>query len=286
MRITTLVVPAADREVAADRLWTVGARAVEERDGGDGSVELRTSLGGDIGETRRRIGSFPETWTLGIDDVDPTPAETWREFATPMPINDRLVIVPAWHGSAGGDDPAASGGHDLLTVSIEPGGSFGLGDHPTTRLSADAVDRLVRPGDRVLDVGCGSGVLGIIAARRGASGVVATDIASEAVVATEDNARRNGVAGRISATTDALTTIEGVYDLVVANILAPTLIDLAFDLQRLTSPSGRLVISGVIDGRYGHVIDALRPMKVVERRLLEGWVAIELRHSGAVGSAG
>lgn len=270
MRVVSLRVPAEASELAADRLWSAGARAVEELDGGPGHVELRTSLGSDDDVTRRRLGDLPEGWALAFTEVDERPAETWRDFVNPVQVNDRLVIRPAWCPST-----ASTG---VLDVPIEPGGSFGFGDHPTTRLSAAVVDRLTGVGDHVADVGCGSGVLAVIAARRGAERVVAIDIAEPAREATSDNARRNGVEERIEASTASVGEIEGVFDLVVANILAPTLVELAQDLRRITAPRGRLVVSGVLTGAHGHVVDALAPMHVVDTVNLDGWAAITLRH--------
>jgi ribosomal protein L11 methyltransferase len=165
-------------------------------------------------------------------------------------------------------------------VAIEPGGAFGLGNHPTTRLSAAAVERLTGEGSgvtSVLDVGCGSGVLAIIAAARGATRVIAIDIAEAAREATVANAAANGVGHLVEASTDALAQIDGACDLVLANILAPTLIALAPELQRVLAPDGALVISGVLDGGYDHVIVALAPLRVVRVDVLEGWAALELR---------
>lgn len=130
----------------------------------------------------------------------------------------------------------------------------------------------------MLDVGCGSGVLAIIAARRGAAPVIAIDIAEPAREATEDNARRNVVADVVFASTASLRDVEGEHDLVVANILAPTLVALAPDLRRVTARRGRLVISGVLAGSYDHVIAALAPMCVVATRDLDGWSAVTLAH--------
>jgi ribosomal protein L11 methyltransferase len=275
MRIVVLTVPGQAAELAADRLWAAGARAVEERDVADGRVELRTSLGRDDVVVGRRLGELPGDWECAFVDVDPAPAETWREFARPIVVNDGLIIRPAWHREGGRPG--------VLEVAIEPGGSFGLGDHPTTRATVAVVDHLVRPGQRILDVGCGSGVLAIVAARRGAGRVVAIDIAEPAQEATEDNARRNGVSDLVEVSTTPLRDIEGPFDLVLANILAPTLVALAGDLRRVTAERGRLVISGVLTGGYDHVTAALAPMTVVETLDLDGWSAVTFAHPTARG---
>jgi len=129
-----------------------------------------------------------------VDVVEET-ADTWRGFARPIWIDDSLVVVPAWQ------DPAV--GDDVVAISIEPGGAFGLGDHPTTLLSLRATRTLLTVGSDVLDVGCGTGVIAVMAAVLGAGSVRAVDVASAAVEATRDNAVRNGVAELVEVDTNA-----------------------------------------------------------------------------------
>lgn len=270
MRATVLTVPSGDAELAADRLWSAGAQAVEEIDVDETAIQLRTSLGNDDAVTTTRLGVLPPSWALSFVDVDERPAETWRKFARPIVVSSRLVISPAWL-----DQPQLDG---ALTIPIEPAGAFGLGDHPTTRLSAAMVDRIVAPGDRVLDVGCGTGVLAVLAALRGAAHVTAIDIAEVAREATEANASGNGVGDRIAASTTPVEEIITEFDLVVANILAPALVAMAPALRRVTSKRGRLLISGVLTGGYDHVVTALAPMQVVASDDLDGWSAVVLAH--------
>jgi ribosomal protein L11 methyltransferase len=153
-----------------------------------------------------------------------------------------------------------------------------LGDHPTTRLSAAVTHEVVRPGDRVLDVGCGSGVLSIVAALRGADRVVAIDVGEAAREATVDNAIRNDVRDRIDASTIPVTDVTGDFDVVIANILAPVLVSMATSLRRLTADRGVLVMSGVLTGGHDHVIEAMRPMRPIAERHLDGWSAVTLAH--------
>lgn len=273
-RVTELRVPPAEAELAGDRLWSAGAQAVEETDDPGGATVLRTVLASDDEVSRERLGRLPPGWELTFCDEPDAPADTWREFAVPIEVSATLTIRPAW--LAAEQRPAP----DLLEVAIEPGGAFGLGNHPTTRLSAAAVERLTGEGSgvtSVLDVGCGSGVLAIIAAARGATRVIAIDIAEAAREATVANAAANGVGHLVEASTGALAQIDGAFDLVLANILAPTLIALAPELRRAVAGDGALVISGVLDGGYDHVIAALAPLRVVRVDVLEGWAALELR---------
>jgi ribosomal protein L11 methyltransferase len=198
-----------------------------------------------------------------------------------MWVNDRLVVVPAWHADAvshDADDPMPP----PLQVRIEPGGAFGLGDHPTTLLSLRALVRLVEGDeacDDVIDVGCGTGVLAVTAAMLLDRPVRAIDVAEAAVEAAVDNARRNGVDALVHADADDLADVDADYDIVLANILAPTLVALAADLRRVTRRAGRLVLSGILADAHDHVLEALAPMQVVRTDVLDGWACVELRHA-------
>src|SRR5699024_1500744 len=153
-------VPASEVELASDALWALGVVAVEERDAGgpldDHLVELWTSLGDDPAAVTRAAEGVPMRWRWRIVDVDESVAESWRQHAVPTWVESDLVVCPAWLPF---DDRA-----DTTVIRIEPGATFGLGDHPTTVLSLRALRREVARGSSVLDVGCGSGVLAIAAA--------------------------------------------------------------------------------------------------------------------------
>lgn len=271
VHVTVLTVPPADAELAADRMMSAGAFAVEERDVGD-VVELRGQLGDALPVAVDRLGVLPAGWTVRIDAVDATPSEAWREHAQPVRVDETLALRPAWLPPI--DEPG------VLDVAIEPGGAFGLGDHPTTRLSASAVRRLTRAGDRVLDVGCGTGVLAIVALLSGARSALGIDIADAAIPVARANADRNGVGERFEVSSTPLGEVSGAFDLVVANILAPALVALADDLRRVLAPSGRLLVSGILAERHDHVLAALAPLVVVGVDVLDGWAVVELRHDG------
>jgi ribosomal protein L11 methyltransferase len=278
MLALVLTVPASEAELASDALWALGVAAVEERaaESGDAPtvedrfVELWTSLGSDVDAITRAAEGFPARWRWRTVELDPAIAESWRAHAVPSWVDQGLVIVPAWLD--------ASIAPTVSRVDIDPGAAFGLGDHPTTILTLRLLRRIWWPGATVLDVGCGSGVLSIVAAQLGAPYVEAIDISPAAVEATDDNARRNGVAGIVSVSMRPLASLEEPFDVVLGNLLAPVLLELAPELRRVVSPSGALIVSGVLDGKYDHVVDALTPMKVVDTVSREGWAALLLRH--------
>jgi ribosomal protein L11 methyltransferase len=272
-----LTVPANEAELASDALWALGVAAVEERDAEpddaateDHFVELWTSLGSDVEAIARAAEGFPARWRWRTVEVDASVTESWRAHAVPSWVDRTCVIVPAWLDVATAPT--------VLRVDIDPGATFGLGDHPTTILTLRLLRQVWWPGATVLDVGCGSGVLSVVAARLGAPYVEAIDVSAAAVEATEDNARRNGVDRVVTVSARPLASVDETFDVVLANLLAPVLVELATDLRRVVSPSGELIVSGVLADTHDHVVDALAPMQVVERITREGWAALLLRH--------
>jgi ribosomal protein L11 methyltransferase len=270
-----VTVPAGEVELASDALWALGVAAVEERDPTgtpteDHFVELWTSLGDDHDAVAQAAEAFPARWRWHTVELDESVSESWRAHAVPTWVERDVVVVPSWLEPAIGDD--------VLRIDIDPGAAFGLGDHPTTVLSMRLLRHTWWTDATVLDVGCGSGVLGILAAKLGAPYVQAIDISAAAVDATRRNAERNGVAAVIDVSGAALADVTEAFPIVVANILAPTLVELAPDLRRLVAPGGALIISGVLTAAHGHVLEALAPMRAVETITRDGWAAVLLRH--------
>ena len=265
MQALVVSVDGAEVEVASDVLWSLGVVAIEERVVDD-HVELWTSVGDDLTAVTIAVGEPLARWSWRLVEVDETVAETWRTHAKPVWIDSDLVICPAW--------VPFDARSDVTVVRIEPGPTFGLGDHPTTRLSLRAVRSAVHEGATVLDVGCGSGVLAVASCLLGAAHATAIDISPASVPTTMRNAAANGVVDRVEVSTKPLAQLDGRYDVVVANILAPVLIELAEDLRRLLAPSGLLIVSGVLADRHEHVEAALRPLHRTGRETLDGWAAI------------
>ena len=277
MLALVITVPAGEAELASDALWALGVAAIEERAVGSGAaetedhfVELWTSLGTDVEAITNAAEAFPNRWRWHTVEIDPAVADTWRAHAVPSWVDAGLVIVPAWKDL---DTPA-----DVMRVDIDPGAAFGLGDHATTILTLRLLRQTWWHGATVLDVGCGSGVLSVVAARMGAPYVEAIDISAAAVEATLANAERNGVAAEISAGRRPIDEVEGPFDVVLANLLAPVVVDMAAELRRVTAPSGALIVSGILAASHDHVLEALAPRHVVETVTREGWAALLARH--------
>ena len=160
---------------------------------------------------------------------------------------------------------------------LEPARSFGSGSHPTTRLCVDALEHLVRPGADVLDLGCGSGVLSVVAALLGADSVTALDVDPAAVEATLDNAHRNGVADRVRASTTPLDEVVGRFDVVVANIGVRVLTEQAGPIAGVVAPGGHLILSGLLAHQVAETVACYESFAVLDQLAEDGWCAVSLR---------
>jgi ribosomal protein L11 methyltransferase len=259
-------------DLVSGLLWGAGVAAVGEEPQPDGRVVLRVDV--PVGGVAALGTALGDRWAVTLVEVDDG-ADGWREHARVVRAG-RVVVHPPWIPRG----PVAPG---EVVVEVDPGPSFGHGAHPTTRLCLAALDRLLAAGPapgRVLDVGCGSGVLGVAAVLLGASGGVGVDIDPAAVEVTLATAERNGVADRLAARVvdDAeLTGVDGRFAVVVANIGAAALRDLAPALVARVAPGGALVLSGLLDPPPPDLPRAFAPLAVVADARTDGWTALTLR---------
>jgi ribosomal protein L11 methyltransferase len=266
-------------EFVSDLLWSLGVVAIEEHWDPNGVVRLQTSLGDDLEVVNQAMNSLPVVLDWSTTTVNETVANTWREFAQPTVIGQRIVIAPVWCAEQEVAEAVASlpDPNQAMVIPIEPASTFGMGDHPTTMSSLLMIEKFLKSDDVLIDVGCGSGVLGIGALRMGASRAIGMDINPSCVPVSQENARLNQVSDRWSVTTEPVVVIGFPANIVVANILAPALIELSGELKRLTRPDGVLIISGVLAEHYEHVAKALEPLHEFDRIEHGGWAAVAFR---------
>ncbi len=204
-------------------------------------------------------------------------AEAWKAHYQPLRIGKRLVIRPLWR--------EVELEHDNIEIALDPGMAFGTGTHPTTQLCLEALEAAIQPGHDVLDLGSGSGILAIAAAKLGAGRVLALDSDELAVAATRANAEANGVGEKIVAehgSLESLLTSARRFDLVLVNILARVIIELAGrGLGDIVRPGGIAIFSGIIDTQIDEVVRALEGcgLKSQGARKLGDWMLLETRRS-------
>lgn len=241
-----VAVPVTESDVVSSVLWDAGATGLEERDAttmdaaaGDGVTlvahfdEEADALEAVGLVTARFDGRFVPTVEHIVGDDW---RERWKAFFHTTRVGERLVVRPSWetHDAREGD----------LVIVLDPGQAFGTGTHETTRLVMRELEARVSGGEHVLDVGCGSGILGIAALKLGAARVVAVDVDPIAVRVTDENAEINGVA--IEASTTLIEDVPGRYPIVLANIRSPILIPMTESLVAHLTPGGVLVLSGLL----------------------------------------
>ena len=266
----TLEVDPADAEALSEALLVAGARSVS-LDGLDDARQCVHALLDAQADAERIVAEAAHD--AGIHpapgyDVSRLEDEDWvrrtQAQFTPLQVGARLWIAPTWCTPPAGIE---------AVVRLDPGLAFGTGTHPTTQLMLRFLEERVRGGERVLDYGCGSGILAIAAAKLGASQVDAVDVDPEAVRTAAANAIANGVEMRTGLPEDLSAS---PFDLVVSNILAQPLIVLAPLLAARTARAGRLALAGVLDSQAAEVsraYDAWFDLSVT--RVEDGWALIE-----------
>ena len=207
--------------------------------------------------------------TIGLRTVGAREwSEAWKDQFQIQQIAPRLIVAPSW------EEYEAKPGESV--VVLDPGAAFGTGGHPTTRLCLRALVEHLRPGDRVADVGCGSGILAVTAALLGAAHVVATDNDAGARAVALQNANRNGVTGRVEVIeADLVPERASQFDLIVCNIVSQEVLRLAQRLREILSRGGRFIGSGFLVTALPPIEDELANagLRIVTTPSEEGWAA-------------
>lgn len=263
----------ADVDHASDVLWRAGVVAIEERVAETSSesdsasrVELWTSVGEEVEGVVIQLRREAVACTTRIEQVPREVADTWRTHAQCAEVTETLVICPSWK-----IDPHPPA---VKVVRIDPHDLFGLGNHPTTRLTLQLALRICEPGSTVVDVGCGSGVLGIALCVARHVTCFAYDIHPSTRPVVESNAALNDCV--VTVVADASTLPDGVADLVLANILAPVLIEIAPDIVRMSGDDTIIILSGLRADQREQVLSAYQGWSVIEEAEEEGWLALGL----------
>lgn len=242
------------------------------------SETVLTGLYDDLNEVEAMIERVQRAWAEQLPD-DPAPQieyelladrdweREWMDGFEPLRMGQRLWIVPSWHEAP---DP------DAVNLLLDPGLAFGTGTHPTTALCLGWLDAQDLAGRQILDYGCGSGILAIAALKLGADTAVGVDIDPQALQASRDNAERNQI-DEASLILDYPEKIgRGEFEVVVANILAGPLIEMASTIAARVRPTGQLALSGILAAQAESVLDAYRAQGILmdEPQEKEGWILL------------
>ena len=244
---------------------------------------------GKLGEVRVALQKLKEsrddcgTLLLSLENIQDADWEnSWKQYYKPMEIGERLLVIPQWETA----DPKVRASSRVPLI-LDPGLTFGTGSHATTRLCLTALEKAIQGGERVLDLGCGSGILSIAALRLGAAEATAVDIDDKCLTVAYDNAALNGIGkdtytvkvGDILSDEALRAQIGGGYDIILANIVADVIIALAPMVHSLLKQGGWFLCSGIIDTRAEEVKARLLEagLEILEERSSEGWFAFSCK---------
>lgn len=221
-----------------------------------------------VDELSRLMDAGPGTIRWQVRD-DAEWKDNWKAYFKPFQLTDSIVIKPSWE--------TYSPGAGQTVIELDPGMAFGTGTHETTRMCAVLGEKYLKPGDRVLDLGCGTAILSLAAAKLGAGSVLAVDIDEAAVKTARENVRANHETQRIEVRRGVLTDIQRQpFDLILINIIADVILSLTDSIRDYTGKDTRIILSGIIRSRRDEVASAWqeRGLKLLEENQMGEWVAL------------
>lgn len=199
-------------------------------------------------------------------------AENWKKYFKSVNIGNRLTICPAW------EKPETENGRVIL--KMDPGAAFGTGTHATTSLCLELLDKYVKGGENVLDIGCGSGILSIAATLLGARNAIGVDIDATSVKVAKENAEMNGVENKTEYIIgDLADKIKGKFNIICANIVADIIIKLSAEISQFMDDSAVFITSGIIDVRVNDVLEGFKSnnLVIIDEYKKDNWYAFALK---------
>ncbi|NLW41537.1 MAG: 50S ribosomal protein L11 methyltransferase [Tissierellia bacterium] len=244
-----------DEEIFNDVYDGITVKLYSQEDSKEFEELLQTIYEEDLGETNLRE----------IDDEDWK--NNWKSFYSTMEIGNKFTIKPTWE--------EYSNSENRYVIEIDPGMAFGTGGHETTKMCLESLEKYIKPGDDVLDIGSGSGILAIASKFLGAKTVIGTDLDEKAVEIAKENAKLNDVDIEFKVS-NLFSNVEDIVDVIVSNIVAEILVLLLDDIKNHLKPGGYFISSGIIEERSKLVEDALEKnnLEIIEKTIDNQWVSL------------
>lgn len=208
-------------------------------------------------------------WSVSLKEIpDEEWAHSWKKYWHVQKITEKIVICPSWE--------EYNAVENEIIINLDPGSAFGTGTHPTTKLCIQALEKITYDSAKIADIGTGSGILAVAAAKLGAESVIGVDNDASVISVAKENAEKNNVADKCTFFAGSAEDVKGKFEVVIANILPHIIIEMMSELARLTKQDGHLILSGIIQAKSQEVQDSAlqNGFKIIDILQEETWVAI------------